>query len=44
MELQKGKGNGSRKAYNHLATTGIFGVSDKIKAFRKPYIKPIKKK
>lgn len=29
-DLVKGKGNGSRKAYNHLSETGIFGVAERI--------------
>ena len=31
----KGKGNGTRKAYDHISTSGIFGVADKIKEQRK---------
>ena len=34
--LQKGKGNGQRKAYNHLTSTGIFGVAERIAEQRKP--------
>ena len=33
--LQKGKGNGQRKAYNHLAASGIFGVAERIKEAKK---------
>lgn len=35
MELTKGKGNGQRKAYDHIMSTGIFGISEKVKEFRK---------
>ena len=31
----KGKGNGTRKAYNHISTSGIFDVANKIKEQRK---------
>ncbi len=34
-DLKKGKGNGTRKAYNHLVTTGIFGVAEKIAEAKK---------
>ena len=34
--IQKGKSNGQRKAYNHLMSTGVFGVADKVAEFRKP--------
>ena len=34
-ELRKGKGNGQRKAYDHLSSTNVFGVADKIKEARK---------
>ena len=33
--LQKGKGNGQRKAYNHLVASGVFGVAEKIAEYRK---------
>ncbi len=33
-----------RKHYIHLITTGVFGVADKIKAFRKPFVKNNKRK
>ena len=33
--LQKGKGNGQRKAYNHLTSTGVFGVAERIAEAKK---------
>ena len=39
-DLRKGKGNGQRKAYDHLVATGIFGVAEKIKEQRKANSKP----
>lgn len=33
--IQKGKGNGQRRAYNHLMSTGMFGIAEKVKEFRK---------
>ena len=33
--VQKGKGNASRKAYKHLSSTNLFGVADRIKAEKK---------
>ena len=41
LELQKGKGNGQKKAYDHAVSTNLFGVADRIKAARK---NPNKKK
>ncbi len=38
-DLKKGKGNGTRKAYDHLIATGIFGVADRIKEARKSNFK-----
>ncbi len=38
-DRKKGKGNGQRKAYDHLTTTGIFGVAEKIKEARKSNFK-----
>ena len=37
--LQKGKGNGQRKAYNHLVESGVFGVAEKIKEAKKSNFK-----
>ena len=33
--IRKGKGNGARKAYNHLVSSNLFGVADRIKEARK---------
>ena len=33
--IRKGKGNGARKAYNHLVSSNLFGVADRIKEQRK---------
>ena len=41
---QKGKGNGQRKAYDHLATTGVFGVAEKIKEAKKSNFKNRRKR
>ena len=32
------------KNYKHAIATNLGGITDKIKAFRKPFVKPIKKK
>ena len=37
--IQKGKSNGQRKAYDHLVTTGVFGVAERIKEARKSNFK-----
>ncbi len=42
--LVKGKGNGQRKAYDHLTSTGIFGVAEKIKEARKSNFKNKRRK
>ena len=34
----------SRKNYNHIITTGIFNIADKVAAFRKPNQPKQKKK
>ena len=34
-ELKKGKGNGQRKAYDHITTTNAFGVADRIAEAKK---------
>ena len=39
MELTKAKGNGQRKAYDHLSTTNVFGVADRIKEAKKSNFK-----
>ena len=28
LELQKGKGNGQKKAYDHAVSTNLFGVAE----------------